>query len=58
MKIMNLNTKTTQVAKSTYDTPSTEVIELQPEAMLLNGSPTSITGTRNAYGTANEQEWE
>lgn len=53
-----LNTQMTRVAKSTYDTPVTEVVELQPEAILLNGSPTEITSTRSAYGTANEQEWE
>ena len=50
MKSNNLNTQTTQVAKSTYDTPATEVVQLQPKSMLLNGS---VQATRSSYGDAN-----
>lgn len=38
-----------------YEAPVTDVIVVNTEACILQGS---TTGNRNGYGTANQQDWE
>lgn len=41
--------------KQFYEAPETDVIVVNTEASILQGS---TTGNRNGYGTANQQDWE